>query len=95
MGKKWDKIRFYSFKNQGLSQARNEGIVKANGDYIYFLDPDDYIESSCLEIAYNQCEKEHADAIQFSYRSIIGKAKSLDGFEMETNKLKFMLNQKL
>lgn len=73
-GKKWDKIRFYSFKNQGLSQARNEGIVKANGDYIYFLDPDDYIESSCLEIAYNQCEKEHADAIQFSYRSIIGKS---------------------
>lgn len=72
-GKKWNKIKFYSFKNQGLSQARNEGIMKANGDYIYFLDPDDYIESSCLEIAYNQCEKEHADAVQFSYRSIIEK----------------------
>lgn len=71
--KKWNKIKVYSFKNQGLSQARNEGIIKANGDYIYFLDPDDYIESSCLEIAYNQCEKEHADAIQFSYRSIIEK----------------------
>lgn len=30
-------------KNQGLSQARNEGLERAKGEYVYFMDPDDYI----------------------------------------------------
>lgn len=68
---KWNKISVYSFRNQGLSQARNEGIVRAKGDYIYFLDPDDYIEPLCFEIAYNKCEKDKSDAVQFRYRSVI------------------------
>lgn len=29
--------------NQGLSQARNEGLERAKGEYVYFMDPDDYI----------------------------------------------------
>lgn len=68
---KWNKINIYTFKNQGLSQARNEGIYRAKGNYLYFLDPDDYIESSCLEIAYNKCEEDKSDAVQFRYRSVI------------------------
>ena len=37
-------------QNQGLSVARNSGIEVATGDYIYFLDSDDEITLSCLEI---------------------------------------------
>lgn len=36
-------------KNKGLSGARNTGMRNATGDYIYFLDSDDYITSDCLE----------------------------------------------
>ena len=35
--------------NKGLSVARNTGILKATGNYLYFLDSDDWINSDCIE----------------------------------------------
>lgn len=70
---KWEilpNLTIYSFRNQGLSQARNEGIIRAKGEFIYFLDPDDFIEPETLTTAYNQCIKDNSDAVQFCYRSI-------------------------
>lgn len=34
--------------NQGISIARNTGINNANGDYLYFIDSDDYITQDCI-----------------------------------------------
>ena len=36
-------------QNKGLSETRNTGINHATGDYIYFIDSDDYINSDCIE----------------------------------------------
>lgn len=36
-------------KNHGISVARNTGISYAKGEYIYFIDSDDYISSNCIE----------------------------------------------
>lgn len=44
------KIKVITQQNKGLSGARNTGIKAANGDYIFLLDSDDWIEPSTLEI---------------------------------------------
>ena len=36
--------------NRGLSAARNTGTDAATGDYIYYLDSDDYISDDCIEV---------------------------------------------
>ena len=43
--------------NKGLSAARNSGIQSATGDYIYFIDSDDYIYNECIENFVHLAEK--------------------------------------
>lgn len=70
--KQWESLvnfKIQSFPNQGLSQARNEGLKIAQGKYIYFLDPDDYIEPNTFSYCYNLLEKYQADAIRFGFKA--------------------------
>lgn len=48
-------------KNSGLSAARNTGIENAKGEYIVFIDGDDFIEPTYLEELYNACVLNQAD----------------------------------
>lgn len=43
------KIKIVNQENKGVSSARNTGIKSAEGEYISFIDPDDYIESNFFE----------------------------------------------
>lgn len=64
-----DNFNVYSFSNQGVAQARNEGISLAKGEYLFFMDPDDVIDEKLLETALDACEKSRADAVQFHYET--------------------------
>ena len=44
-----DKIKAFTKENGGLSDARNFGIDKATGDYIGFVDSDDYVTETMFE----------------------------------------------
>lgn len=44
-----ERVKVIHTKNQGVSQARNEGLKIASGDYIYFADADDWLEPLMLE----------------------------------------------
>ena len=48
-------------KNRGLSVARNTGLSKATGDYVYFMDSDDEITPDCIEKHYNAIIGTNAD----------------------------------
>lgn len=45
-----NRIKIIDQENKGLSEARNVGIRDAKGDYIFFLDSDDWIEQNTLEV---------------------------------------------
>ncbi len=47
-----NRIKIINQNNQGLSAARNKGLLYAQGEYILFVDSDDYLEKNCVEILY-------------------------------------------
>ncbi len=71
--KKDNRIKLITQKNQGLSEARNNGLKQATGEYIYFLDSDDAIEPQTIEICYQISAKYNTDLVCFGYKKSDGK----------------------
>ncbi len=55
-----NRIKVFNKENGGLSSARNFGIEKASGEYIGFVDSDDYIKENMFEILYNMIKEANA-----------------------------------
>ena len=53
--------------NKGIAETRNILLEKATGDYIYFVDSDDFIEPNTISTFVNYATKENADIIRSEY----------------------------
>ncbi len=61
------KMIYLEKENGGLSSARNFGIPYAKGEYIAFLDSDDYIEPTCYEEMYQIAKQEESDMVECDF----------------------------
>lgn len=58
-----DRISVYWQKNAGSGPARNYGLSMAKGEYIMFVDPDDWIENNMVECLIDEIENERVDLV--------------------------------
>jgi len=61
------KIRYFYQKNEGISSARNKGIKEAKGEYIAFLDSDDFWMKEKLEIQADILDRSSDIALTYCY----------------------------
>ncbi len=59
------RIRVIHQQNQGLGGARNSGLEAARGEYVFFVDSDDYIAPNSLRILSDAIDASHADIYSF------------------------------
>lgn len=62
-------------ENSGPAASRKAGVLKANGDYIVFIDSDDYIDSDYLEFLMDVVQKSKADVVTCEYESFYPNGK--------------------
>lgn len=65
-----NRFKVFHKENGGLSSARNFGIEHSNGEYIMFVDSDDWVSSDFCRTAYSAALNHNSDLIMFNYQII-------------------------
>ena len=60
-------VKYVEKENGGLSDARNYGLKYATGEFVAFLDSDDYVESTIYEKMYNKAINNNADFVECNF----------------------------
>lgn len=84
--KKDGRIKVISQKNRGLGASRNVGLRMAQGEYVLFLDSDDYLRDDALENLYNMAVYHDLDLIFFkivNFNNRTGRQSHSEYFDMK------------
>lgn len=65
-GKVDDRIVVVNQKNKGLIEARKSALRVAKGEYILFIDGDDWLKLNCVEVLYNKAKLKESDIVLFN-----------------------------
>ena len=79
-------------ENAGLSAARNAGIAKAQGEYIWFVDSDDYVEPNVLGKLMEQIVRDNLDVLRFRYQNVKESGEAFAPYKDMTNYNDYLAN---
>jgi len=82
-------MNIITIENNGVSNARNVGLSAAKGNYICFIDSDDYITNDCLELLYTKIKTGNYDMVISSYFDLTEKGMSEHKVSNEENRQLF------
>lgn len=79
------RIKVINQQNKGVSAARNAGLRISKGEYISFIDPDDWVEKNYLFKMYTNAKKNQCDVIVCNYMMTDGKNSSVYKYPLKDN----------
>ena len=93
-----ERVSYYHKENEGLAAARDDGMLRATGEYIGFVDADDWLEPDLYQHAYALATQYDVDLVQWGYYMTMPEEKdalyfgsSTEGFYLgDEAKLKFL-----
>lgn len=77
-----NKVKGYIKENGGLSDARNYGMPYAKGEYVAFVDSDDYVELTMYEKLYNEAKTKDSEIVVCGYFKVDEKEKTMQSAQM-------------
>lgn len=86
-----NRVKIITISNAGVSNARNLGIFNSRGEYIMFIDSDDFIESNTLSSCIRSVLLEDTDLLFFGWNKVKGITKNKI-IDLEKNSLKIQIN---
>lgn len=87
-----DNIKLINIEHKGLGVARNIGIEHCDGDYITFVDSDDYVDSKYLEIMYNNIVNNNCDLCICDFKRVFNHKHKKNNY---TNRIRILSSEEM
>lgn len=89
-----DKIKvFHNKTNKGIGYNRNYGIKKATGEYIGFVDSDDWVNETMYDKLYKKAKEDNLDLVLCNFHKMLEKENNLE--EIDANEISYFKNTNL
>lgn len=89
--KEHERIRVFTQNNSGVTKTRERGIREAKGQYIMFVDNDDYLEPDYIDVFLSEIEKGDYDVVVGGYRRVDDRKKILFQYTPVTNWMQYSI----